>query len=165
MINPAHWHLMLNHIPVVGSAFAFLLLGWAIFRRSEELKRVGLAMVALVAAMTVPAYLTGEPAFEAVMEILEATPFDEDPLVAAHKSAAGIAFTAAAMAGLAALTGLIRSRGGKPLSKHVVMAVFVLTALTVGLMGRAANFGGAIRHAEIRGEAAPPEGSENGTRR
>ena len=157
MFNPAHWHLLLNHIPVVGSAFAFGLLGWAIFRRSEELRRAGFGAAVLVAVLTVPVYLTGEPAFEGVMEILEATPVDEDPFVKAHQDAAGIAFTAAALAGVAALWGLIRSRGGKPLSGRIVVAVLVLTAVTVGLMGRAANLGGTIRHTEIRGEAVPPE--------
>ena len=159
MINPAHWHLILNHIPVVGSAFALGLLGWAIFRRSDELKRVGLAVVALVAVLTAPAYFTGEPAFEAAMEVLEATPYDEDPLVKAHENAAGIAFAAAALAGVVALVALIRSRGGKPLSGRIVATAFVLTALTAGLMGRAANFGGAIRHPEIRNETAPAKGS------
>lgn len=161
MINPAHWHLMLNHIPVIGSAFALGLLGWAILRRSEELKRAGLGAVALVAVLTAPAYFTGEPAFEAVMEILEATSEDEDPLVETHEDAAGIAFTSAALAGAVALTGLILGRGGKPLSGRIVVAVFVLTAVTAGLMGRAANLGGVIRHTEIRGVTVPAEGRED----
>ena len=164
-MNPAHWHLVLNHTPVVGSMFAFGLLGWAIFRRSEELKRVGLAAVVLVAVLTIPAYLTGEPAFEAIMEILEATPFDEDPLVKAHQNAAGIAFIAAVVAAVIALAGLIRGRGGKPLSGRIVVAVFALAAITAGLMGRAANFGGTIQHSEIRGEAAPVEGRGDKTPR
>ena len=161
MMNAAHWHLILNHIPVVGSAFALGLLGWAMARRSDELKRAGLTAVAMVAVLTAPAYFTGEPAFEAAMEVLEATPEDEDPLVKAHQNAAGIAFTAAALAGLVALAGLIQSRGGKPLSARFVVTVFVLTALTAGLMGRAANFGGAIRHPEIRGGTAPAKAKES----
>ncbi len=102
--------------------------------------------------------MTGEPAFEGIMEIIEATPVDEDPLIEKHESAAGFAFAAAALAGVMALAALILGRGGKRLSGRIMMAVFVLTAITVGLMGRAANFGGAIQHAEIRGAAAPAGG-------
>jgi uncharacterized membrane protein len=153
-MNAAHWHLTLNHIPVVGSAFALGLLGWAIFRRSEELKRVGFATIVLVALLTIPAYLTGEPAFMAAMEVLEATPANEDPLVEKHESAAGIAFAAAALAGASALAGLIACRGGKPLPLRLSLAVLSLTAATVLLMARTANLGGAIRHPEIANEAA-----------
>jgi uncharacterized membrane protein len=153
-MNAVHWHLTLNHIPVVGSAFALGLLAWAIFRRSEELKRVGFATIVLVAVLTVPAYLTGEPAFVAAMEVLEATPADEDSLVEKHESAAGIAFTAAALAGVSALSGLIAIRGGKPLPGRLSIAVLALEAATVLLMARTANLGGAIRHPEIVTEAA-----------
>ena len=158
MNNPAHWHLLLNHIPVVGSGFALALLAWAIFRRSEELKRAALGAVVLVALLTVPAYMTGEPAYEGIMDIIEATPFDEDPLIEKHENAAGIAFAAAVLAGVVALAGLILGRGGTRLSGRIMMAVFVLTAITLGLMGRAANFGGAIQHAEIRPATAPAGG-------
>lgn len=153
-MNAAHWHLTLNHIPVVGSAFALGLLAWALIRRSEELKRVSFATIVLVALLTIPAYLTGEPAFMSAMEVLEATPANEDPLVEKHKIAAGIAFAAAALTGVSALAGLIVSRGGKPLPGRFSIAVLALTAATVLLMARAANLGGAIRHPEIWTEAA-----------
>jgi uncharacterized membrane protein len=153
-MNAAHWHLTLNHLPVVGSAFALGLLGWAIFRRSQELKRVAFATISLVAVLTVPAYLTGEPAFMAAMEVLEATPADEDLLVEKHESAAGLAFAAAALAGGSALAGLIAYRGGKPLPDRLSIAVLALTAATVLLMARTANLGGAIRHPEIAPETA-----------
>ena len=39
-MDPAHLHLMLNHIPVLGTAFGMALIAWALFRKSEELKRV-----------------------------------------------------------------------------------------------------------------------------
>jgi hypothetical protein len=41
-MNPAHLHLMLNHIPVLGTAFCMALVGWALIQKSEELKRVSL---------------------------------------------------------------------------------------------------------------------------
>lgn len=61
-MNPAHLHLMLNHIPVLGTAFCMVLVGSALIQKSEELKRVSLGAFVIVALLAIPAYLTGEPA-------------------------------------------------------------------------------------------------------
>jgi hypothetical protein len=155
-MNSAHWHLTLNHVPVVGAFFVLGLLAWALWRHSEELKRVSLGATVLVALLTIPAYMTGEPAFEAAMEVLEATPEDEDPIVKAHENAAGVAFGAVALAGVVALAGLLYSRAGKrPAPRWATIGVLVLLAGTAALMARAANLGGTIRHPEIRAGSAP----------
>jgi hypothetical protein len=38
-VNPAHLHLLLNHIPVLGIAFGLALVSLALLRKSEELKK------------------------------------------------------------------------------------------------------------------------------
>ena len=157
-MNYAHWHLILNHIPVVGSYFVLGLLLWALFRRSEELKRVSLGAAVLVALLTIPTYMTGEPAFEAAMEVMEATEEDEDPIVKAHENAAGWAFGVVAFTGVVALGGLIYSRGGrKPVPPAISISVLILLVGTVAAMSFAANIGGKIRHPEIRGESVSAE--------
>ena len=50
-MNPAHLHLMLNHIPVLGTAFGLGLLAFALWRRSDELKKTALGVFVLVALM------------------------------------------------------------------------------------------------------------------
>ena len=62
MANPAHLHLMLNHVPLLGTAFGLGLVGWALLRKSEELKKISLGVFVIVAVLAVPAYLMGEPA-------------------------------------------------------------------------------------------------------
>ena len=62
-MSGAHLHLILNHTPVVGSVFALLLLACAFFWQSDPLKRAGLAAAVIVALLTIPTYLTGEPAW------------------------------------------------------------------------------------------------------
>ena len=57
---------MLNHVPVLGTAFGLGLVGWALLRRSEELKRISLGIFIIVALLAIPAYLTGEPTEELV---------------------------------------------------------------------------------------------------
>ena len=65
-MNATHLHLMLNHIPVIGTGFALLLLLVALAKRSDEWKKVSLWFFVLIALLTVPAYVTGEPAEDGV---------------------------------------------------------------------------------------------------
>lgn len=64
-----HLHLLLNHVPVIGTLLGLLLLLVAFGRKSEELKKVTLGLFVLIALVTVPVYLTGEPAEEMIENI------------------------------------------------------------------------------------------------
>ena len=68
-MNATHLHLMLNHIPVLGTVFGLGLLVFALWRKSEELKKAALGIFLIVALLAVPVYLTGEPA-EGVADLL-----------------------------------------------------------------------------------------------
>ena len=65
-MNAIHFHLMLNHIPVLGTAFGLVLLVFSLWRKSEELKKASLVIFLISALVAVPVYLTGEPAEDAV---------------------------------------------------------------------------------------------------
>ena len=53
-MNVAHWHLILNHIPVLGIAFGLVVLGAGLWKSSEELKRLALVVFATSALLAVP---------------------------------------------------------------------------------------------------------------
>ncbi len=63
-MDAAHVHLMLNHFPLIGMAFAIPLLLGAWIRKSEDLSRAGLTLVAVTGFLAVATLLTGEPAEE-----------------------------------------------------------------------------------------------------
>lgn len=151
-MNPVHVHLMLNHLPLIGTAFTLVLLLVAFAKKSDELKRVSLAFLAGVTLLAVPAYLTGEPAEEAV----EHLPGIETPFIEPHEEAAKWAFGAQIALGVVALAGLFVTRKSKPLPAWCAGALLVLSLAVCGLMARAANLGGQIRHPEIRSTASPP---------
>jgi len=58
-VNLAHLHLVMNHVPTIGSvaALGVLLLGYV--RRNEHLKHVGLEVLFIVALLTLPVYVSG----------------------------------------------------------------------------------------------------------
>lgn len=149
--NAAHWHLVLNHLPVVGSLAALLLLVWAWLKNTDDLKRVALMALVLVGLVAVPAYLTGDPAEHS----LKGLPGISSRWMANHEDAAKFALWAAIILGVAALAALIVFRKKLSLPRWVI-GVFLLLSLGLGgIMLRTANLGGKIHHPEIRTYDAP----------
>jgi len=157
-MNWAHVHLMLNHLPVVGTVFGVLLLLLALLRKSEELKRVSLGIFVLTALLALPVYFTGEPA----EKVVEHLPGVTEPLIEEHEDAALFALLMAAGTGVVALAGLILFRRAERLPGWIVGAALVLSLATSGLMGWTANRGGRIRYTEIRADFQAPTETETG---
>ena len=152
-MNWAHIHLAFNHVPVILVPVSGLILMLATFRRSAELARMGGGMLALTAVLGVGVYFTGEPA-EDVVENMSGV---SKPAIETHEEAAEAAVIATAVAGLLALGFLIAERRRDSRATVLLVATLVATLVAAGLMARAANLGGAIRHPEIT--AAGGEGA------
>jgi len=155
-VNLAHLHLLLNHVPTVGSvaALGLLLLGYV--RRNEHLKHVGLEVLFVIAVLTLPVYVTGVAAHAALRQIKEVS----DDAMRVHQDAALIAFTVMEFAGFVGWTALWQWRRHGRAASGLVPAATVLLVLALALMARAANLGGDIRHPEIlEGGVAAPAGN------
>lgn len=144
-MNFAHWHLLLNHLPVLGTAFGTLVLLTALLKRSDELKRLSLGVFVLAALAAVPAYLTGEPA-EGVIERL---PNVAENLIERHEDWALISLVATGLTGALALVGWFAYRKTERLPQWLSAGALGLALVTSGLMAWTANLGGQIRHPEI----------------
>lgn len=158
-MNWAHIHLLLNHVPVLGTVFGLALLGYAIIRRSDTLKRAALGVFVAVALLALPVYFTGEPA----EEIVERAAGVSKGAIDAHEASALISLIGVEVLGVIALIGLVTALQGRPVSAQVTGATLVVSLATAGLMARTANLGGQIHHEEIRaGAPAPAAASELG---
>ena len=151
--NVAHWHLVINHLPVVGSMAALLLLGWACFKNTDDLKRVALTALVLVALVSIPAFLTGEPS----ESYTKGLPGISARWMTNHEDLAKVALWVALGVGGAALAALIVFRKANSLPRWVVAALLIACVVVCGLMVRTASYGGKIRHSEIRGSSSPTE--------
>ena len=165
-MNWAYLHLVLNHIPVIGTLLGCFLLVVAMFIKSAELKRVSLGLFILMAVLAIPVYFTGEPA-EGVVEHL---PGIAESVIEQHEDAALFALGAVGITGVVALVGFFLSRGSKSIPGWLVNTVLLLSLMTSGLMARTANLGGKIRHTEIQtassvstNQARPDMSNETGT--
>jgi hypothetical protein len=150
-MNAPHLHLVLAHLPVVGSLGAALLLAVALLRVASHVRRIALCAMLLVALTGPLAYLTGEGAEEAI----EGNPVVEETRIERHEDMAKVALGGLGLAGMIALAGLVAlRRRAIPGSLLVVLLAVDLGAIV--LMSKAATLGGEISHPEIRSGAGPP---------
>ena len=140
-----HLHLLMNHVPVIGAAFGVLLLAFAMYRKSSELAKVGLGFFALLGAVSVLVFLTGEPAEGAV----EKLPDFSKSIAEQHEEIALAATIAMGALGVLTLAALWRYRKLE-LPRGVAGAALFLALGVTGVMAYTANLGGQIRHTEIR---------------
>jgi uncharacterized membrane protein len=160
-MSSIHLHLLLNHVPVIGTVLGVLLLAVAVARRSDELGKVALWLFALLAGTSVLVFLTGEPA----EELVEKLPGFSEALTERHEEAALVATIVMGLVGLFSLVVLAVFHK-RPLARWATPVAFVLSLGTAGVMGYAANLGGQIRHTEIRAAnaATPDRGADEDER-
>lgn len=147
-MNPAHLHLMLNHIPLVGIGFTILLLLIALYMKNHVLINVSLVFVILVALWAIPAYLTGEPA----EELVENIPGISERIIEEHEEFAEKAFILVEVTGALALFSLIAIRLNAGMAHKLVLLTLLFLIVSGGMISWTANLGGKINHPEIRSD-------------
>jgi len=144
-INVTHLHLLLNHVPTVGTVAALGVLILAYIRRNDSLKLVGLEILFSIALLTLPAFMTGVAAFEKVRKL----PGVSEAAARLHWDVAIWGFTWLEFAGFMGWVALWQARRHGRAPKGLVAITTALTAVSLIVMAQAANLGGDIRHPEI----------------
>lgn len=148
-MNAAYGHLLLNHVPVLGSVFGLALLAAGVLRRNQTLRQAGWVTLVIVALVALPVYFSGEGA----EEIVEHEPGVTHDAIEEHEEIALVALIGMEALGLLALAGLVLSRrGGAP--SWMGPGSLALALVVAGLMGATAYRGGFIKHPEAHGGAA-----------
>lgn len=151
-----HLHLLLNHVPVVGTLFALLLFAAALLLRETVSTRFALGFSAAIALVALAVYFTGEPAEEAIEKLAGIS----ESVIEQHEEAAELSTIAMSIFGALALAALVIFRKGK-MPRWVGAAGLAGTIVLTALMGWTANLGGQIRHSEIRSASFQQGGSES----
>ena len=152
-----HTHLLLNHFPTIGSIIGAGLFVLALLMKSDDLKRASLVILLGIALISIPTYMSGNGAQQAIQSLQGVS----KSLVETHEGAAMEALAFMQVVGAFAWLGLWQFRRLGHLPGWNAGLILVLTLVTFGLMARASNIGGEIRHAEIRAsqETVTPEGA------
>lgn len=149
-MNNTHFHLLLNHFPVIGTLIGSGLLLWGIIKKQDQLKFAAAIIFIVMAVVAIPVYLTGEPAEESV----EKLPGVSEAMIEMHESAANIAIWLMGITGIVSLAGLLFAAKKNPLANTVYITAFILSAICFAAMARTGYYGGQIRHTEIRSNSA-----------
>jgi len=146
MVNWAHVHLMINHVPVIGVPGAIILFLYALARKSEDVKIVSLGVFMLIALLTIPVFFTGMGAENVVKNLPGVT----ETYIGRHEEVADLAVTLMAILGVASLAGLFITGRSGAIPKWLTASVLILAVATAAVVLLTANLGGQIRHTEIR---------------
>jgi uncharacterized membrane protein len=148
-----HIHLLLNHFPTIGMIIGGGLFLLALIMNSDDLKHASLVVILGIALISIPTYMTGNAAQAAIKSL----PGVSKSLMGAHEGAALEAMAFMEVLGAFAWLGLWQFRRLTRIPAWNLTVILLLTLVTFGLMARASNIGGEIRHAEIRAAAGAPE--------
>ena len=143
-LNSAHWHLLVNHLPITGSIIGILVLAYGILRKSDAVIKAAYWLFALLAVFAVVAKQTGERAERFVLDAKLA----EEAIIERHVQASDIAQWAMIAVGIVALAALFINRLKTLRAMPVI--IFILSLIAAGLMTWTGLLGGEIMHKEIR---------------
>lgn len=149
-----HIHLLLNHFPTIGYIIGGGLFVLALIAKSDDLKRASLVVLLGIALIAIPTYMSGNGAQDGI----KALPGISKSLIEAHEAAALVAIAFMLFTGAFAWLALWQFRRLRRIPSWNLTVILVLTLVSLGLMIRASNLGGEIRHEEIRavqGKGAP----------
>ena len=148
-MNAAHVHLMVNHLPLFAALFGAALLLFGVVRGQEVVTRIGLVLAVLAGVGAFAAARSGEGAEEIVEEYAGVS----ESAIHDHEEAGEAAQWASLLLGVLALTALVVPAQRVSLKKAATYGSVLMSLVAFGLIARAANLGGEIRHPEISGAA------------
>ena len=156
--QPEYVHVLLNPLPVYGLLIAWLGSIIALILKSRRAQIIALLLVLISSLSAWPVYEFGQQAYDRVL-----TMADEDgrAWLDEHKDRAEdliwIFYALAVLSAIAIVAPMKWPKSSAPL----VMAVILLSAVTLGTGGYIAYAGGRIRHREFRNAPAPPKRPEH----
>jgi len=152
MFSGVHLHLLVNHVPIIGAAFALALLAASFFFAPDVLRRTAFVVLVVTALAGLASDLTGEPAEDAI----QGFPGVSRDVIHAHEDMAEKAYLIGGVVGVLALGALVRWRR-TPVPSSATLVMVIGTAFLSGAMVYTGLLGGRVRHTEVRPGAVPTD--------
>lgn len=147
-ISPAHWHLLVNHFPIILVITGALFLTIGLVFKKDQIKSTALLLVIMAAITGMIANATGEPAEEQVEGIAGVA----HNAIEVHEHAAQTGLIIILITGaIALITAFVFAKNKKTGNTFVIITLIAALASS-GYMGYVGLTGGEIRHSEIRGD-------------
>jgi uncharacterized membrane protein len=145
-MNDAHWHLVVNHFPIIGIIFGLGILIVGFIMKNKTVKNTAFVLFIIAAVFAFASMYTGEGA----EEMVEDMPNVGHQIIHEHEELAeklAILLYALAIISLGSLYAAIKKH---KLAKVLSIVTLILAVVAVVLATKVATSGGEIRHTEIR---------------
>ncbi|MFC2109978.1 hypothetical protein ACFLRU_00500 [Bacteroidota bacterium] len=158
-MNNTHFHLIVNHLPIVGLLIGILVLITGLTLKKREVKLTAFGIFIFSAITSIVAFYTGEGAEEVVEHISGIS----ETFIHTHEEYAESFFTLTLVLGALSFIGFVAELKKYKFAKYLVIFTLLL-AVADGILAKyVGTSGGEIRHTEIRSNAimAPLELGSN----
>ncbi len=156
-MDATHLHLMLTHFPIVGTIVGAGILAYGQFSNNNSIKKVALVTLFLMSILTIPVFLTGEGAEEAVEHLAGVS----ENIIEEHEELAEKAIWLMGLLGIFSLLNIFLIVKKSSFAKSASLITLIISLVTVGLFVQVGNLGGQIRHSEIRTNSSQLNDTEN----
>ncbi|MCC6722698.1 MAG: hypothetical protein IT243_10900 [Bacteroidia bacterium] len=143
-MNPANFHLLINHFPIVGGILATVLMFSGIVIKNETVKRTAYFLFVFAGITVVFTFLSGEGA----EEIIEKIKGIDENLIEKHEESAKFALWSTIISGIISLIGLFLSFKSSRLSGIFSFVVLLVSFISIFFSWKAGFTGGKIRHTD-----------------
>ncbi|MGL5888522.1 MAG: hypothetical protein ACRC3B_01475, partial [Bacteroidia bacterium] len=149
-MEQVHLHLIITHLPIVGSFIGALVLVWGIMYKSQPTKNIAFIVLLLSAIGAAIANFTGEAAEEVVEKIAGIS----HDVIHEHEEAAELAFILQMIMGAFALLSYFLAYRKSGFARIASIVTLLIGLAAFVMVARAGYYGGLIRHPEVNGAAA-----------
>jgi uncharacterized membrane protein len=156
-MNGAHWHLVVNHLPIIFPLVGIIVIIIGLISKSEAVKRTSFTIFIIGAIASIAAMTTGEEAEEVVEKIAGVT----KNYIKTHEETAETFALLSYILGGISLIGLWASFKQKTFSNLVTIVTLVFAIVVMFFGKQTGTTGGEIRHTEIRNGNNLPSGENN----
>ena len=153
-MNQTHLHLLITHLPIVGSILGALVLIHGMGVKSNQTIIAAYYIFILCAMGAGVAYFTGEAAEESV----EHLPGVVEATIKQHEDIAWYAFISLIALGMVSILGVFIAVKNLPFTRTMAFVMLMLSLLSFGLVARTGYLGGQIRHTETQTFGQAPQG-------
>ncbi len=147
-------HLLTNHVPIIGTFAALLVVVVGMIRRSDAAISTGLIVYTAMALVAVPAYLSGEEAEERVEHIAGIN----KGAIHEHEEMAELSLWFTVISGVLALGAVVTHMRNMQISSKIALAFVIMAMVAFAQAARTGHEGGKIRRPDFG--TTPPAAHE-----
>jgi len=156
-MNGAHWHLVVNHLPIIFPIVGVIVTITGLISKSEAVKRTAFMIFIFGALASIAAMNTGEGAEEVVEKINGVT----ENFIESHEETAETFAILSYILGGISLLGLWASFKQKSFSSIISIVTLIFAFVVLFFAKQTGTTGGEIRHTEIRSSNSVPATDNN----